>query len=268
MKNILYIVAIVAILAGSWFSYNQKSEFQELKEKRMALNDINENRKASIKTSKKKSKSVGAELESAKGKWSDAEAGLDNANSKLKITNKEANTWSSKIDGQAEKLEGVEALAKSIKEQFKDLGPVELNEIPALVQKLEDDLIKANKKPEELDTLITAAESSVASNDSQIKDLDARMAKRYERIKGNSAHARVTAVNHDWGFVTLEVPSNMPLTPVSQLMIKRGKSYIGNLSINAIEGRRVVADIDYRSMRSGMVVQPGDQVILIKPATN
>ena len=57
-------------------------------------------------------------------------------------------------------------------------------------------------------------------------------------------------------------------TLVSQLMVKRGMSYIGNLSINAIEGRRVIADIDYRSMRSGMVVQPGDHVILIKPATN
>jgi len=268
MKNILYIVAIVAILAGSWFSYKQKSEFQELKEKRVALDDTNENRKASIKTSKKKAKRVAAELNTAKDKWSDAEAGFDNANSKLKMTAKEAATWNSKIDGQAEKLEGVQALVKSVKEQFKDLGPVELNEIPSLVQKLEDDLAQANKKPEELAELITAAESRIASNDNQIKDLDTRMVKRYERIKGNSAHARVTAVNHDWGFVTLAVPSNMPLTPVSQLMVKRGMSYVGNLSINSIEGRRVVADIDYRSMRSGMVVQPGDQVILIKPATN
>jgi chromosome segregation ATPase len=268
MKNILYIVAIVAILAGGWFSYKQKSEFQELQEQREDLDDTNENRKASTKTFKKKAKGVAAELDTAKGKLSDAEAGLDNANSKLKITAKDAATWSSKIDGQAEKLEGVNALIATIKDEFKDLGPVELSEIPALIQKLEEDLKKANEKPEELAELIAAAESRVASNDSQIKDLDARIAKRAERIKGNSAHARVTAVNHDWGFVTMEVPSNMPLTPVSQLMVKRGMSYVGNLNINAIEGRRVVADIDYRSMRSGMVIQPGDHVILIKPATN
>ena len=268
MKNILYIVAIVAILAGGWFSYNQKSEFQELKDKRESLDNVNENRKASIKTSKKKAKVVASDLDTAKGKLSDAEAGLDNANRKLMITIKEAATWNSKIDGQAEKLESVNALIATIKDEFKDLGPVELSEIPDLIQKLEEDLKKANQKPVELAELIAAAESRVASNDSQIKDLDVRIAKRAVRIKGNSAHARVTAVNHDWGFVTLEVPSNMSLTPVSRLMVKRGMSYVGNLNINAIEGRRVVADIDYRSMRSGMVVQPGDHVILIKPAAN
>jgi len=40
------------------------------------------------------------------------------------------------------------------------------------------------------------------------------------------------------------------------------------LKINSIEGSRVVADIDYRSLKSGMVVQPGDSVIPAKPATN
>ena len=34
--------------------------------------------------------------------------------------------------------------------------------------------------------------------------------------------------------------------------------------INAIEGGRIVADVDYKSMSAGMVVQPGDSVVLAK----
>ena len=175
----------------------------------------------------------------------------------------------STIDGQTEKLDEVNDLIKSIKKAFSDLGDdIDLSQIPALVQKLEDDLKQANKKLEELEALTEAADTRVASNKSQISDLDARVSKRAARIKGNSAQGRVTAVNHDWGFVTIDVPSNMPVSAEAKLMIKRGMTYIGNLKINAIEGRRIVADIDYKSMTPGMVVQPGDHVILAKPVTN
>jgi hypothetical protein len=52
------------------------------------------------------------------------------------------------------------------------------------------------------------------------------------------------------------------------LIVKRGADFIGKVNINAIEGKRIIADIDYRSMKPGMVVQAGDSVILAKPVTN
>jgi len=64
------------------------------------------------------------------------------------------------------------------------------------------------------------------------------------------------------------VPDNMPVDNTTKLIVKRGATLIGKLSINAIEGKRVIADIDYPSMTAGMVVQPGDAVILAKPVTN
>lgn len=268
MKSILYIVAIVAILAGSGLSYKSMKAFDDLKTQREDLDSDNINRKAKIKTAKKEAKDMEAQLKVARAKLDDAEAGRESAKGFLKLSKKEAGTWKSKIAGQQEKLDENKKLIAEVEEAFKGIGAVNLQQIPELVQKLEDDLKNANKKVEELNALTTAAKTRVASNSDQIKVLDARIVKRASRIKANSAEGRITAVNHDWGFVTVQIPSVMPVDPASKLIIKRGMTYIGNLNINAIEGNRIVADIDYQSMTPGMVVQPGDHVILTKPVTN
>jgi len=269
MKNILYIVAIVAILAGAWFSYDSKSEFENLKAQRDELDVKNENRKASIKSARKEEKEMKRRIKLAKSMLSDANAGVDNAKSKLNLTKEEVSQWKGKIAAVQNKLAESDKYIKKVKSVFSSLeGDIALTEITVLVQKLEDDLKEINKKREEVQALTATANTRVVANDEQIKDLDTRISKRAANIRGNASRGRITAVNHDWGFVTVEVPGNMKISTSSKLMVMRGGSYIGNLKINSIEGRRVVADVDYRSMKSGMVVQPGDHVIRVKPATN
>jgi len=269
MKAILYVIAIAAIGAGAWFSYDSMSKFDTLKTERKALDDQNEARKASIKKTKKEADAMVAEREAAKKALAEAEANRENAISNERFAKKEAAEWSSKIAGQKEKIEDVQKVIAQIKKKFKDIGEdIELDEVPGLVQKLEDDLKKANKTLEELDSNVEVAKSRVKTSQGSIKDLNGRIAKRARRISGNSAQGRITGVNHDWGFVTVSVPSNMPVSTASKLTIKRGNSFIGTLKINAIEGSRIVADIDYKSMTPGMVVQAGDQVVLTKPVTN
>lgn len=269
MKALLYVIAIVAIAAGGWFSYDTMTKFTKLKEDRLELDKNNENRKASIKTTKDAAFAMEGDRDKAKADKSDTEALLSTVQSNLKLSKREAATWKSKIAEQDEKLQEIQDLIVSIKKAFSELGPdVQLDQVPGLVQKLEDDLKEANRKLEELQSLASAADKRVASNNAQIKNLTARIAKRASRIAGNSAQGSVTAVNHDWGFAIVNVPSNMPINETTKLMIKRGSSFIGNLKINAIEGTRIVADVDYKSMSPGMVVQPGDTVVLAKPVTN
>lgn len=269
MKNILYIVAIVASLAGAWFSYDFKSEFETLRTQREELDGKNENRKASIKALRKEYKQIIPRIKLVKTMLSDANAGVDNAKSKLNLTKEEVSQWKGKIAATQVKLDESEKYIQKVKAMFSESeGDVSIEEIPALVQKLEDDVKEINKKLEEMQTLVEAANSRVVSDDELIKDLETRLSKRAANIRGNASRGRITAVNHDWGFVTVEVPGSMKIAPSTKLMVMRGGSYIGNLKINSIEGRRVVADIDYRSMKSGMVVQSGDFVIRVKPATN
>jgi len=270
MKAILYLVAIVAIAAAGWFSYDSMSKFQNLQDARKQLDTENETRKANITKTKADAVSMEGERDTAKKLLAETEASRDNVKNNFQLAKKEAASWSSKIAEQKEQLDKIKNLTIQIKKTFEEQlgGDVELNQIPGLVKKLEDDLKKANKSLEELETNVKVAKSRVSSSETQIQDLNQRIAKRASRIKGNSAEGRITAVNHDWGFVTISVPSNMPVTSASKLIIKRGSTYIGNLKINAIEGGRIIADIDYKSMTPGMVTQPGDAVVLRKPATN
>ncbi|MCP5534968.1 MAG: hypothetical protein H7A51_01905 [Akkermansiaceae bacterium] len=269
MKAILYVIAIAAIGAGGWFSYETMNKFTQLKADREELDSNNKNRSASIVDTKKKAKVMETERDAAKSKLADTEAELDTSESNLKLSKREAATWQSKIAEQDEKLEEIQALITSIKNAFKELGEdIQLDQVPGLVKQLEDDLKEANRKLEELQSLAGAADKRVATNNAQIKDLSERIAKRAARIAGNSAEGTITAINHDWGFAIVNVPSNMPVDESSKLLIKRGTSFIGNLKINAIEGSRIVADVDYKSMSPGMVAQPGDVVVLAKPVTN
>lgn len=268
MKVILYIVAIAVLGASGWFSYSTMETFKASKQKRAALDAENENRKATIKTTKAKAKDMEAQRDAAKTSLAEAEGDLDTTQSNLRLSKREAATWKSKIAGQREKLEEVQELISSIKKAFKELGDIELDQVPGLVKKLEDDLKDANRKLEELQSLAGAADKRVVANNAQLKNLGERLAKRATRIKGNSAEGQITAINHDWGFAIVKVPGSMPVDDASKLMIKRGTAFIGNLKINAIEGTRIVADVDYKSMRPGMVAQPGDAVVLAKPVTN
>jgi predicted nucleic acid-binding Zn-ribbon protein len=270
MKALLYVIAIAAIGAAGWFSYSTMQLFEEKKAERLELEKENVNLTASIKTKKKDAKAMEVARDAAKVKLIETEESRDNTESNLKLAKREAATWQSKIDEQKEKIDGFANVKVNIQKQFADvLGgrKVELNEIPALVKKLEDDLKSNNRKLEELQSLTEAAGKRVAGNNAQIDDLQTRMTKRAERIRANSLQGTITAVNHDWGFAVVSVPKKMPIDDASQLIVKRGNTFIGRLKINAIEAGRIMTDVDYQSMTPGMVVQPGDAVVLAKPVT-
>ena len=186
------------------------------------------------------------------------------------LAKKQAAEWKSKIAAQQEELDGFENLRIQIVKQFQDqFGEnVDLDQIPGLVKELEEELKQNNKTLEELLTNVDTAERKLASSQAQIADLNQRITKRANRIKANAVHGSLTAVNHDWGFVTVRVPKNMPVNTASKLLVKRGNQYVGTLNINAIEGTRIIADIDYKSLTRGMIMQPGDAVVLSKPVTN
>ena len=270
MKAILYIVAIVAIAAGGWFSYGSMSKFEALQAERKQLDTENEARKANIKKTDEEANTMEDELKKAKQSLAELESNRDNTINNAGLAKKEAATWTSKINGQKEQIDKTQDLIIQIQKSFAAEigGDIELDQIPGLVKQLEDDLKKANKDLEELQTHAKVAGDRVTASETQISELNQRITKRANRIKANALQGRISAVNHDWGFVTISIPSNMPVTSASKLIIKRGNKYIGNLKINAIEGTRIIADIDYKTVAPGIVVQSGDAVVLSKPVTN
>jgi predicted nucleic acid-binding Zn-ribbon protein len=269
MKVVLYLIAILVILTGSWFSFSTMGKFSSLQDDRVELESQNLTRNAYIIKTKKEAKDMEAERDQVKESLVEAEAELDNVEAKIKLGKRESSSWNSKIAEQDRKLKQTQEVIANVKKAFEELGgDVDLSQVPALVEQLENDVKKANRDFEEQQILAESADKKLSSNQQQIAELNDRIQKRKSRIAANKVEGRITAADHNWGFAVIDVPDNMPVDEASKLIVKRGAHFIGKVSINAIEGKRVIADIDYRSMKPGMVVQAGDAVILAKPVTN
>ncbi len=269
MKIILYVIAIIIILTGSWFSFSTMNKFTVMQDERIEMQNQNLTRNAYIIKTKKEAKDMEAERDQVKASLIEADAELLNVVSKIKTGKRQSSDWSRKIAEQDRQLKETEDVIVSIKKAFNEIaGDVGLAEVPALVDKLENDVKTANRDFEEKQELANAAEKKLASNEEEIVVLRDRVQKRKQRIAGNKAEGRITAADHNWGFAVINVPDNMPIENTTKLIVKRGADFIGKVSVNAIEGKRVIADIDYGSMKPGMVVQAGDAVILAKPVAN
>ena len=258
MKLAVYIISIVIILTGAWFSYSTMSKFAVLQDDRIELDQQNKTRSAYIIKTKKEAKDMETERDQVKTSLAEADAEFGNMEANIKLAKREASKWSDKIADQDSQLKKTQDVIANIKTAFQELGgDIELNQVPDLVKQLEDDVKKANRKFEDQQILAESMSESVAANEQKITDLNDRIQKRKKRIAGNKAEGRITATDHNWGFAVIDVPDNMPVDNTTKLIVKRGATLIGKLSINAIEGKRVIADIDYPSMTAGMVVQPG-----------
>jgi hypothetical protein len=73
---------------------------------------------------------------------------------------------------------------------------------------------------------------------------------------------KVVAVNSEWGFVVLDVGQKEGITPDTKLLVIRGTSTVGKLSIIDVQGNRTVANILGDTLAQGMSPSPGDRVIL------
>jgi len=269
MKLAVYIISIVIILTGGVFSYSTMSKFSALQDDRVELDQQNKTRSAYIIKTKKEAKDMETERDQVKTSLAEADAEFGNIEANIKGKKREASMLNDKIAKQDEQLKKNQEVIANIKAAFQELGgDIDLDQVKNLNEELKNDVKKANSKFEDQQILAESVSESVAVNEQKIADLNDRIQKRKKRIAGNKAEGRITATDHNWGFAVIDVPDNMAVDNTSKLIVKRGATFIGKLSINAIEGKRVIADIDYPSMTAGMVVQPGDAVILAKPITN
>jgi len=90
---------------------------------------------------------------------------------------------------------------------------------------------------------------------------------RRKNLTANGVSSLITSVDNDWGFVIVKPHTDALIKQDSQLIVVRGDKHVGRLSINAIEEGRVLANINYGSLVSGMRIRPGDRVILGKVLT-
>lgn len=267
MKAIFYILALLAIGGAAFFSYDNLGKFkeqQELKNQAVADNKVM-SKKADDKDAELTAEK--AALDTAEKARAEATASIENLVAKEKTYRRDLGDLENTLEEQKAKFAELKKSQDEIGALVGDVG-VELEDLSGEVTKMQDEKKDLTKKLEELENNVAAAEKVVTSNQAEIGRLADRKAKRNVRIRRNAMESVVSAVNDDWGFVIIGAGSNTGFTPQTKLLVKRQGRLIAEVKPSAIEPSQTIAEIDKETLAPGVRIQPGDRVILAKPATN
>ena len=265
MKAIFYTLAVVATGAAGYSGWQVKEKYATQIEERDVLLTKNENLSKNINDEESKKSSAEDALSVAKTEQAEAEQGLKAAKAKYG----EFERTLEEISGLLEEANGQEAEVTGVVESLKSLFPdVELEAVP----KIYDDLVAQEKKLtadfESEETVKKRLEEDVAKNLAEIVRLEEKITESKNRVASNTFQATVTGVDPDWDYVVIGAGSQAGLDSDSRLLVQRDGRLLGKLSVTKIEGNRTLADIVPGSMRPGVVLQRGDQVILETTRSN
>ncbi|MES2981938.1 MAG: hypothetical protein V4727_06465 [Verrucomicrobiota bacterium] len=269
MKFAFLFLVIAISGVAAYFTVTQTKKFQDLQDLRISTNvtivrvsasndkrleeiKVEEGNREVAKTERSNAQSSVAVLKDDNGSLERQVAGLD-----------------TKIAAQEVQLGELRQVVTGVKEEFAKVNiDVTLGSLNDDFKGLTTSIETKQGTDKGLDEAIAKDEKKLADKRAEIDRYNGRIQARDLRIAQNEIEARVTAVNHDWGFIVIGAGSNSGFMPDSILLIKRDGRRIGTVKPTAIELTQTIADIDFNSLSPGVRFQPGDEVILAKPASN
>jgi hypothetical protein len=161
----------------------------------------------------------------------------------------------------AEATTAKDAASKDLADQeqkMKDLGGVE-----AMVAELKSQEAKRVEYDKQISTAKSSIESALASKtvlDKQISEIKLISIWQQTGTMVPTFRSRVTAVNPEWGFVTIGAGNTSSVTRQAKLDVVRGGSLVGKLIVTHVSPGSSSAEIVPGSVAPGDSILPGDQV--------
>ena len=273
MKALLNFLPIAICGAGIYYSYDAKNKFQAQADAVTAQIEANKILDTNIKKAEGELSVEKKGLSDANESYVTVEAELDSAKTKQKEIAREIAVYEAELSEQAELLAQQDKLLKETKAAVaealgKSPDEISVDTIAGDIANLNNTEKDLKGKLDELNQLVSTAESNVARNKTTIADLSSRKQRRDERIASNAKEAVISDVDGDWGICVINAGKNMGFTPQTRLLVLRGKTLIGIVVPESIAANETVAKIDYNSLAAGVSIQSGDRVMLEKPITD
>ena len=264
-ETFTYSLAVLAIATSGFAGWNAKDKYEKKVADRIELQGQNKALTASIskeETNKDtateardlaldEASKAKAELEAAKGSGAEKAKTLESVNSNLEVAAAEKK----KIDASMEALRG-------------KFPGIELGEVPRVVKELEASQKKLVGEEEDASLVKKRLEEDIAKNLAESSRIVEKVNQSIKRVEGNTFQATIVAVDNDWNFVVIGAGEKSGLTGSSKLLIQRDGRLLGKLLISKLEPNTAVADVEPGSLRNGVALQAGDQVILESVSAN
>lgn len=269
MKFVFLSLAIIATAVASYFTVTQTEKFQAVKDLRIKTNEENVVLSANIDDRLAKIAVEEENKKVAEGERSVAQASVANFKAENNSIENQVASLDVKLTAQETQLGELKQVVAGVKAEFAQVGiETNLGSIDEDFKTLNSSIETKQGTDKGLDESIAADEKKLADKRAEIDRYNSRIQARDLRIKQNEIEARITAVNHDWGFVMIGAGSNSGFNPDTVLLVKRDGRLIGRVKPSSIEPTQTVADIEFSSLAPGVRFQPGDEVMLEKPANN
>ncbi len=145
-----------------------------------------------------------------------------------------------------------------LEQKMKDLGG-----LPAMVAELKAQEAKRVEYDNQISTAKSAIENALASKatlDKQIAELKRIDLWQQTGTMAPTFRSRITAVNQDWGFVTIGAGNGSSVVRQAKLDVVRGNSIVGKVIVTNVASGSSAAEIVPGSVAPGDSILPGDQV--------
>ena len=157
-------------------------------------------------------------------------------------------------EAQREAIARLQDLAQRAASQQTLANSEEVNALKAQVAKAETELAESRQVEETLNLRLKDSKSKFSVLEQARRDKERQL----QRAK---AIGRVLVVNQGWNFVVLSIGDKQGMSPDSTLLVLRGGAQIAKLRVKTIEPSQSIADVIAGSIRKGVTVQPGDNVV-------
>jgi hypothetical protein len=271
MKFIFPILAILVCGAAAYFSFEQSNKFQECQDDRLLAISTNKSVTANADKEDIKIENEQKLLEESKKNLDMVTASVQSLESDTTRLKNELVKVDEEIALQDAEEEQLNKALKEVQQIFVDMklgDDVGIDNLAEKIGEIDEEIKIKGVKNEELEALIDGAKKSLASRQDDVTRLITRKDSRDTRIGHNAIEARVTAVDNNWGFLVIGAGANSGFTPQTTLLVMRDGRLIGKVNPSAIEPTQTIAEIDFKSISTGVRIQPGDSVIIAKPAVN
>jgi len=260
MVKILLGISLAVIIATGvlGFLVKQKSDvrYAELVEKRATLLAT----EAKLRQTKKDLELRTEELAAANLKIEEKDKEI----ATLKGMNDDLKKAKDDLTAQLEaKTKEVEALNEQLKKLLTtpEGGKVDIAELTRAIDELKATVIKLTTELAEARAMNDSLTKQVKVADDKVAVLEIYKKSRELGLMRKGTTGRIIAVNPGWNFVVLNIGDKQGAVQNGVMLVVRNGEPIAKIRITSVEPSTAIADILPNSLRKGITIQPGDDVI-------
>lgn len=195
-----------------------------------------------------------AEQDRLKGELGETKHKLADSMAKAAAYDEQIAKANANSEAQREAIAHLQDLAQRAASEQTLTNSQEVNAVKNQLAKAETELAESKQMEETLNLKLKDNKSKSSALEQSRRDKERQL----QRAK---AMGRVLAVNPGWNFVVLSIGDKQGMIPDATLLVLRGGAQIAKLRVKTIEPSQSIADVITGSVRKGLTVQPGDNVV-------